>query len=77
MISTQKLYLHYKPMTPPISRAFITPDAEPRPARPWRQVAEEATRESDPVRLKQLMFELNQALEDDGLIIYDSPPMPV
>jgi len=53
------------------------PDPGPRPARPWREVAEEATKETNPERLRQLMFELNQALIDDGLVVDDDPVMPM
>ncbi len=37
------------------------------PVRPWRVVAEEASRECDPTRMIALIKELNQALEEQGL----------
>ena len=39
-----------------------------RPARPWRIIAEEASHEYDPVRMLALIRELNQALEEQGLL---------
>jgi hypothetical protein len=38
-----------------------------KPARPWRVVAEEASREYDPIKLAGLVRELNQALQKQGL----------
>ena len=38
-----------------------------KPARPWRVVAEEASHEYDPIKLVDLMRELNQALQEQGL----------
>jgi|1186.fasta_scaffold28208_3 hypothetical protein len=40
----------------------------PRTVRPWRIVAEEASREYDPARMMVLIQELNQALEEQGLL---------
>lgn len=37
-------------------------------ARPWRVVAEEASHEYDPAKMVELMKELNQALEEQGLL---------
>jgi len=39
----------------------------PKPARPWRVVAEEASHEYDPVKMSELMQELNRALEEQGI----------
>lgn len=39
-----------------------------RPARPWRIIAEEASHEYDPARMLALIQELNQALEEQGLL---------
>lgn len=39
-----------------------------KPARPWRVVAEEASQEYDPGKMVELMKELNQALEEQGLL---------
>jgi len=36
--------------------------------RPWRVIAEEASREYDPARMIVLIQELNQALEEQGLL---------
>lgn len=38
------------------------------PARPWRIVAAEAAQEMDSQRLLSLLEELNQALEQQGLV---------
>jgi len=35
--------------------------------RPWKAVAEEVTRERDPKRLTELVTELNQALDEQGI----------
>lgn len=43
-------------------------DPEPKPARPWRVIAEEASHEYDPRKMADLMRELNQALEEQGVI---------
>lgn len=37
---------------------------EPRPARPWQEIAAEASREKDPQKLIQLTQELERALEE-------------
>lgn len=42
--------------------------AAQKPARPWRVVAEEASHEYDPAKMVELMKELNQALEEQGLL---------
>jgi hypothetical protein len=39
----------------------------PKPPRPWQVIAEEASHEHDPVQLANLIAELNQALEEQGL----------
>jgi hypothetical protein len=39
----------------------------PGPARPWRIVAEEASHEYDPKKMAELMQELNQAMEEQGI----------
>jgi hypothetical protein len=39
-----------------------------KPARPWRVIAEEASREHDAAKMAELMHELNQALEEQGLL---------
>ncbi len=39
-----------------------------KPARPWHVVAEEASREHDTGKMAELMKELNQALEEQGLL---------
>lgn len=38
-----------------------------KPARPWRVVAEEASHEFDPKKMADLMQELNQALQQQGV----------
>jgi len=38
-----------------------------KPARRWRVVAEEASHEYDPIKLADLMRELDQALQEQGL----------
>jgi len=43
----------------------VTPT--PKPARAWRVVAEEASREYDPNKMAELMQELNQAFEEQGI----------
>lgn len=43
----------------------VTPT--PKPPRPWRVVAEEASREYDPERMAELMQELSQALGQQGI----------
>lgn len=40
----------------------------PKPARPWRQIAEEASQEFNTERMLELMRELNQALEEQGMV---------
>lgn len=40
----------------------------PKPARPWRQIAQEASQEFDSERMLELMRELNQALEEQGMV---------
>jgi hypothetical protein len=39
-----------------------------RTVRPWRVIAEEASREFDPERMIALIRELNQALEEQGIL---------
>ena len=39
-----------------------------KPVRPWRVVAEEASRKCDPSRMIALIKELNQALEEQRLL---------
>ncbi len=39
---------------------------EPKPARPWRVIAEEASHEYDPKKMADLMRELNQAWRNRG-----------
>lgn len=46
-----------------------------KPARPWRVVAEEASREYDTGKMAELMKELNQALEEQGLLDLENPPL--
>lgn len=44
------------------------PDSiSPKPPRPWRVVAEEASHEHDARKMAELIRELNQALEQQGL----------
>lgn len=43
------------------------PDRPPKPARPWRLIAEEVTREKDKKKLPHLIQELLQALDEQGL----------
>jgi len=50
----------------------VTPT--PKPARPWRVVAEEASREFDPNKMADLMLELNQAFEEQGVTSPGSEP---
>ena len=38
-----------------------------KPSRPWRVVAEEASHEYDPKKMAELMQELNQALQEQGV----------
>lgn len=40
----------------------------PKPARPWRQIAQEASQEFNTERMLELMRELNQALEEQGMV---------
>jgi hypothetical protein len=48
----------------------------PKSARPWRVIAEEASREYDPLKMAELMRELNQALEEQGVIDPASEQLP-
>jgi hypothetical protein len=50
----------------------VTPT--PKPARPWRVVAEEASREYDPNKMAELMQELNQAFEEQSITHSGSEP---
>ncbi|HKT86932.1 MAG TPA: hypothetical protein VJQ59_00755 [Candidatus Sulfotelmatobacter sp.] len=43
----------------------------PKPARPWRQIAEEASQEFNTERMLELMRELNQALEEQGMVRHE------
>lgn len=43
----------------------------PKPARPWRQIAEEASQEFNTERMLDLMRELNQALEEHGMVRHE------
>lgn len=43
----------------------VTPT--PKPARPWRVIAEEASQEYDANRMAELMLELNQAFDEQGV----------
>lgn len=43
----------------------------PKPARPWRQIAEEASQEFNTERMLDLMRELNQALEEQGMVRHE------
>ena len=47
--------------------AIMSESSISKPARPWRVVAEEASHEYDPIRMADLMRELNQALQEQGL----------
>jgi hypothetical protein len=38
-----------------------------KPVRPWRVVAEEASHEYDPRKMADLIRELNQAIQEQGL----------
>lgn len=42
-----------------------------KPPRPWRVVAEEASREYDTGEMADLLRELNRALEEQGLQLED------
>jgi ribosomal protein S7 len=42
-------------------------EPEEKPPRGWREIAEEASKEGDPERLKKLAEELLEALERDSL----------
>lgn len=44
----------------------------PKPARPWRQIAQEASEEFDSERMLELMRELNQALEEQGMVRHEN-----
>jgi hypothetical protein len=39
-----------------------------KPARPWRVIAEEASHEFDSRKMADLLRELNQALEEQGVL---------
>jgi len=42
-----------------------------KPARPWRVIAEEASHEFDSRKMADLLRELNQALEEQGVLRAD------
>lgn len=44
-----------------------------RPARPWKVIAEEASREVNVNKMLELIRELNQALDEQGLSRVDWP----
>ena len=50
----------------------MVPTFARKPVRPWRIIAEEASHEFDADRMIQLIEELNQALQEQGLV--DSQP---
>ena len=50
---------------------------QPKIARPWRIVAAEAAQEMDSQQLLTLLEELNQALEEQGLVKPDGQGRPV
>lgn len=60
----QRLRL-WRPIVP-ASRSYM--QLQQTPARPWRIVAAEAAQEMDSQRLLSLLEELNQALEQQGLV---------
>lgn len=43
------------------------PDQPPVPARAWRVIAAEITREKDPEKMAVLLLELNRALDEQEL----------
>ena len=43
------------------------------PARPWRLIAEQASREFDSGKLADLVRELNRALDEQGVLRPDGP----
>ncbi len=45
----------------------MSQELTPKPARPWRDIAQEASQEPDPARMLRLIQELNQALDEQGL----------
>lgn len=45
-----------------------------KPIRPWRQIAEEASRERDPEKLQKLTVELERALDERARRLH--PPSP-
>jgi hypothetical protein len=47
-----------------------------RPARPWREVAAEVTQERDCDKLLRLIQELNEALEEQGVVKSDGQTPP-
>lgn len=44
-----------------------------KPPRPWRVIAEQASREFDSAKLADLVRELNQALEEQEVLRPDGP----
>ena len=50
----------------------MPPDRRPT-SRPWQLIAEEASREADPIRLAALIEEMNRALEERDRVIVEPP----
>ena len=53
-------------MHPPSLLVFIPVNANP-PTRPWREIAGELAQETDRNKISELLEQLNQALEEQGM----------
>jgi hypothetical protein len=49
----------------------MSDDVSPKPVRPWRVIAEEASNEYDAAKLSELIRELDEALQQQGLAAPD------
>jgi hypothetical protein len=67
-ILTSRLYLPCYDMRHKEQRAVMDQGRTQKPARPWRVVAEEVSRGYDADKMALLMKELNQILEEQGLL---------
>jgi hypothetical protein len=47
------------------------PEQDPKPSRPWMEIAAEVAKEQDPKRMVKLVQELNDALDSQ---VVTSPP---
>jgi hypothetical protein len=43
------------------------PDSDPTTSRPWQVLADDVCREQDAVKLRRLIAELNEAMEEQGV----------